>query len=659
MPSDGEDLNINESSLGVNLNEVFKYTRTAPGEAQIPSNFEGRYGLTIGNYVSTHNIGVTYIPIGETEYIQSPLDSILAIENPDETHTYIVYSEDQPMLYDITSGQMILWNEGSFTAFAGGSVTYSDFVSEYYKAALDLDFNSSNSFTITNTNGADGSGLGSVTITANYPNAVFSVVSTTADLTVTIDNVTTAVVFGFSPATLPFTHKQNETLPKLFVNMTGNLWKVVGKPNFVLASATAGVTVTNVTDGAGTHQTVAGSGNAIISVTLTAYYNGSGTFLPTDLAGTFAVLEDNVAFGTIAFTVSVARLSDFLSVPYPTGQKAFTLDNEFFRFSSVNQNTYFQFNSTIKTYDFFTNAVKEHFIPLKIVLFKGFAKENLGQIIHRLMQNFTTVNDTLLQYKEATLKITCSEILIADESVIRSGTSAEIPFIAGLSRGITNLGFLDFNPAPNRVTKNSFAYLNILIPAGSYELRTFKNGTLVNTTALPASTGVVICKKVLFSAYEKGDMIQYVIDVVGQTNALAPKKTFILFPDNNHSNMIVWENEFLLQSAIECTGTASLIPEGEFQSQTVYVDLVERLEHLSSSKNVKLFINTGWLLFSDIDTVESLMRSKRAWLIQGNDTISLRPISKKLPSKDLEEELIQYPLEFQINQKYNEETYSL
>lgn len=352
-------------------------------------------------------------------------------------------------------------------------------------------------------------------------------------------------------------------------------------------------------------------------------------------------------------------LSDFLTIPYANSEKAFTLDPKFFEFTSSNLNTYFQFDCTIKTYDFFSNTVNEYPIPLKIVLFKGYAKENLGQIIHRLMRKFTNVNDTLMQYKEATLKVTCTEINIADATVIRSGTSVDISFIAGLSRGITTLGFLDFNSQPNRVTKNSFAYLNILIPSGSYELRTFKNGTLVGAMALPTSTGVVLCKKVLFSAYEKGDVIQYVIDVVGQTNALAPKKTYILFPDNNYSNMIVWENEFLVQSAIECTGSASIVPEGEFQSQTVYVDLVERLEHLSSSKNVKLFINTGWLLFSDIDTVESLMRSKRAWLIQGNSTVSIRPLSKKLPPKDLEEELISFALEFKINQNYDEETYSL
>lgn len=540
---------------------------------------------------------------------------------------------------------------------------YLGYVSTNYKQAFDLDYNTTNLFRITDTDGAVNSGIGSVTIVANYSDAVFSLGTSTADVEITIDNETyippAPGVITFTPATLNFKHEQNTPFQNFGVAMSGDLWKVVGKPNFVLSSATQGVTIATVTDGTGTYQTIAGSGEAVVSIIPTAYYNGSGTFLPADLAGTFAVLKNNVAYGSIAFTMEVTRITDFLTNPYSPTAKAFTLDAKFFEFRSSNLDTYFQFDSTIKTYDFFTNAVNEYIIPLKIVLFNGYAKENLGQIIHRLMRKFTDVNETLLQYKEATLKITCSEIAIADETVIRSGTTVDIPFIAGLSRGITTVGFLDFNPKPNRVTKNSFAYLNILIPSGSYELRTFKNGTLLSAVALPASTGVVLCKKVLFSAYTKGDVIEFVIDVVGQTNALAPKKTYILFPDKNYSNMIVWENEFLVQSAIECTGSASIIPEGEFQSQTVYQDLVERLEHLSSSKVVKLFINTGWLLFTDIDTVESLMRSKKAWLIQGENRISLRPISKNLPKKDLEEELIQYPLEFKINQKYDEETYSL
>jgi hypothetical protein len=56
------------------------------------------------------------------------------------------------------------------------------------------------------------------------------------------------------------------------------------------------------------------------------------------------------------------------------------------------------------------------------------------------MRNFTEVNDNL-QYKEATLKITCSEVSIADETIIRSGTSTEISFICGFKSWITTLDF--------------------------------------------------------------------------------------------------------------------------------------------------------------------------------------------------------------------------
>jgi hypothetical protein len=466
-------------------------------------------------------------------------------------------------------------------------------------------------------------------------------------------------VFSFAPASLAYEHQQNTTLPKKIVAMTGNLWKIEGKPNFIITTATAGVTIATVGSGATAYQTASGSGNAFIEIALSTYYNGTGVFSPTDLAGTFEVYQNNVFFGNVSWTINVIRLADFFNIPYPTGEKAFTLDTKYYEFNSAQTGTYFQFDATIKTYDFFTNVLNEYLIPEKVVLFQGKAKVNLGQLIHRLMRKFEAANETLLQYKLATLSVTCSEILMSDESILRIGTAPDVSFVAGLSRGITNLGFLDFNPLANRGTKNGFAILNILYPSGNYELRTFKNGTLVSSVALPASTDTIVCKKVSFSAFAKGDVIQYVVDVVGETNALAPKKTFKFYPEGNHSNTIVWQNEFLLQSALECTGTASIKSDFEFLSQKVYENLVEKLDHLSSAKEVKLYINTGWLLKTDVDTIESLMRSKRAWLLNSKGNISLRPIAKPMVNEDLERELIEFSLEFIINRNYDEETYSL
>jgi len=137
------------------------------------------------------------------------------------------------------------------------------------------------------------------------------------------------------------------------------------------------------------------------------------------------------------------------------------------------------------------------------------------------------------------------------------------------------------------------------------------------------------------------------------------KKTFIVFPNDNYSNMIVWENEFLVQSALECTGTASIKTEFEFQTQKLFENLVEKIQTLSTTKEVKLYINTGWILKSDVDTIESILRSKRAWLLQNEVEINLVPVSKSIVNTDLERELIEFSLEFIINRTYNEETYSL
>ena len=218
---------------------------------------------------------------------------------------------------------------------------YLGYVSSNYKQAFDLDYNTTNLFTVLSSTGDINSGIGSVTITANYSDANFSFESLDINVDVNINNETFTPpapgTIAFAPNTINFKHEQNTPFQKFGIAMSGDLWKVVGKPNFVLSSATAGVTLVTVTDGTGTYQTVAGSGEAVVSITPTNYYNGSGTFLPADLVGSFAVLKDNVAFGTIAFTMEVTRITDFLTNPYPTSAKAFTLDTKFFEFRSLHE----------------------------------------------------------------------------------------------------------------------------------------------------------------------------------------------------------------------------------------------------------------------------------------------------------------------------------
>jgi hypothetical protein len=87
-----------------------------------------------------------------------------------------------PQLYDIGEpGEPVMVRSG--------------FVSENYKTAFNLDHNSTGLFTVTSTNGASGSGLGTVTIEANYGGAEFSTSSLPAGVSVEIINEEAAPVF--------------------------------------------------------------------------------------------------------------------------------------------------------------------------------------------------------------------------------------------------------------------------------------------------------------------------------------------------------------------------------------------------------------------------------------------------------------------------------
>ncbi len=71
----------------------------------------------------------------------------------------------------------------------------SGYVSENYKTSFNLDHNSTGLFTVTSTNGTTGSGLGTVTIEANYPGAEFSTSSLPAGVSAEIINEEAEPIF--------------------------------------------------------------------------------------------------------------------------------------------------------------------------------------------------------------------------------------------------------------------------------------------------------------------------------------------------------------------------------------------------------------------------------------------------------------------------------
>ena len=185
IPSDGQFLNFNESTLSLALNEVFKNARLSSGQTKIPDEIQNKYGMTIPDTTDISNVGAEYRPVGG-DITRMPLE-LLPVTEVSGTMTFEIVSEEPVLIYDITTGANISWPYGSFSVI-GGDGYFNGFISSFYKTAFDLDYNASSLFTVIATSGAINSGLGTVVITANYSGAVFAGVSDNIDATITIEN---------------------------------------------------------------------------------------------------------------------------------------------------------------------------------------------------------------------------------------------------------------------------------------------------------------------------------------------------------------------------------------------------------------------------------------------------------------------------------------
>jgi len=352
------------------------------------------------------------------------------------------------------------------------------------------------------------------------------------------------------------------------------------------------------------------------------------------------------------------NLDGFVSSPYESNKFAFTLDPLFFLFSTLFENTYMQLTATIRVYDY-AGLMSEKKIYEKVPTFKGKGKINYGNIIHQLMARFPEPNENTYQYQLANFTLYVEEIDAETIEVKRTALLPEINFVAGLSNRLpNNAGFLELNQNPSRFTVSGFTYLNMLYPEGNHLLRVKLNDdddTIVEEE-LPISSGKTILKKIDFSDYSQGDKVEFLL--ISPLNEVLANKTFYVLPEQKYSWHLVWQSEYLMQSVIQCTGSLSTKSDFEYKTNLVFKNLVEVLDYLETTKTDKLIISTGWILKTQLDEIESLLRSPRVWLFKDDKKIELRPITKSVVIEDKERELIEYNLEFQINRTYDQETYS-
>ncbi len=368
----------------------------------------------------------------------------------------------------------------------------------------------------------------------------------------------------------------------------------------------------------------------------------------------FDVLVTNEAGTVVLGSIHVVyNVIGAILMPYPAGGNAFTLDRNFIEFTSQYDNTYFEVQLTARAYDFYGLTFKDYSYPFKVALFNRKQQFNIGQVVHRLMAGLPDyLQEADEPYFPAEVSLQVKEKSTVDADFLQEYQVNNIRFIAGLQPELkAGCGILDINPGAARVTPGAYVFVNFVV-RNFAQVNILKNGTLINPYSV--NDGVRTAKLDFINlGAAPGDVCEFRL----VTSAGNLSKFFKVFPDGRESNVIIWENEYKLKSVLECTGDYKIASELENRTQSLFLQLVDVLQKLESTKVSKLTINTGWLLKSDKPTIESLCRAKRAALLLDGRIINLVPVTKTVSNVDNTEALISYDLEFEINRNFNEEIY--
>jgi hypothetical protein len=341
-----------------------------------------------------------------------------------------------------------------------------------------------------------------------------------------------------------------------------------------------------------------------------------------------------------------------VNFPYNTTDFAFTLEDSFIEFSTENEDTYFDLKVTITYFDFFSEVEKEKVLEYKIPLLNQAQSFNVGRKIHRYLASLTTYTNTFgFMYKTAKVTFIATEFNIADDSEASTDTLTDVQFIAGEKPKLleNNIALLSNNTNYERITEKGLFIVHFLLPIGSHVLKLNKNGSEAASENIVVTEGNnVFSKKITAENFNatKGDVFNIKID--GTSFA----KTFVIFPNNISSKLLIFIDKFKLFRVLECTGHFSFPDEYSQITHTYKQNLVEVLEIVDTKEINKFNINTGWVLKTDTETISSISKAKKVFLIE-NDTqvLALVPIAKKLTKEDSEAELYEYDLEFQINKQ--------
>lgn len=344
--------------------------------------------------------------------------------------------------------------------------------------------------------------------------------------------------------------------------------------------------------------------------------------------------------------------------PFNSTDIFFTKEEQYILFNSPLENTYFEMNVIITSYDFYTENPSVKTLDYKIPLFNNKASFLLGEIVDRAIPRMPGFNlRSLFQYKPTEAKITIKEIDSTTETIISTNTLLPIKFISGYRPEImrNNCAFLDLYATPRRATESGYIFLNMLLTPGTRTITVYKNNTIVDTITINVVSTPICSRAIRLQDYEakKGDVFKFTLSIPPSLSFPIGKtinKIVYIFPDAMYSNYIAFEDEYRIKTIIEFTGEYKFNADIVSRLNKIQKGLTERNNKVSSKKDLSFTINTGFILKEEELLIESLLDSLRAWLIIGeNEGIEIIPSTKKITKNDPTTALYSYDIEFLVN----------
>lgn len=633
VPEVDNYLGIDEAVSGLGLNEIFKTSRVASIQTKIPDLQSGRYEMTIPTLSDTDNLGIRYTEPGGVSK-ETPLYMVPVIDNPDGSYSFVVLSESPVVLYDLTTLESISWPGGSFENT--GSY-YVGFISENYKTALDLDYNSTGQFTIENTNGSTGSGLGIVKITANFVNAVFSLPEAFSFAIVTIHNEVVELTNNVTPDSLTFdvlTQVPNAAAKKLNIIANTGSWLVVGVlPEWLEISK------------------LSGDNSEEISVKPVNY----STLAVGNYNYTLKINIDGDIFDVVILLSVKANIIN----PFKKDGLYFTRENIALSFISEHLNTYIKLVIEIKIFEINTNIESVYYRPYNFPLFKSKGDFYIGDIVEGLLNEINDLKDFIpdfrsnyvkKQFKPAEVKISFTEINYADSSEILTGTIEKFKMMKGYRPFMTsgNIALLTVAQqeitriSPSSVVGTSFVYI------GKPRIVVKVNNKVIEDFEVDESPDEIIYSYYRFNNnFKPGDLVELIISKDLETRT----QRFLVFRKGLESTFFFFENSNGLIEPFEFTGRRRVSSTIKHTTSSQIRKRVNYEKKVLSSNVQSLIVNTGQILKTDHRLVTSIIRSENVWCaaddVEGN-YLMVDSTTTKLTNQDTNSSEEDFDIEFNI-----------